>query len=390
MATKAMQRFRESVGLEPETENSSESENIPSPQEPSSPSPGDSSSSPPIPIEQVAADAQAAKMPETPVVQAAPPESPATSAPETPPAPNFVSELQALGFADVADETAGQRALLERFRQQQAEQEEIRRRYREVESLAHYGQHYLALQAQQAQPKAAEPPKEEPKTWYQAPKVNRDLVSRYLSVNADNQEVWAPNTPAEVRANYEANEARRAEFLTKFAVAPDEALQPFEEHLERKFRSIVEEVYTSKTREYEQATIANQVIQSFPNWFETDPLTQQTRYSPEGQLATQYIQHAYDLGVTDDREALNYALGQMALLQMQMQQQPQQTMSQPLATATPQPAQAIEQAKARVLQKAKAIPSRNGVQPPAETGRTIPDSRQSPGQRLFARLEGVA
>lgn len=315
-----------------------------------------------------------------------------------------------MGFADVADEEAGRRALLDAYRQQQEERQLLQRRYREFEGLAAYGQQYLAIHndpafreflqsrggsaaapgnAQPVQQGAASP---ENKSWFNAPSLDSDLVSRYRVKTEAGEESWAPNTPAEIRSAAEAAEAQRVAFLTKFARQPDEALRPLQEQLAMQARDIAQEVFEQKAREQQQQELANHIATTHADWFAVDPLTQQRTYSEVGQYASQLWAHAANnLNIRDDAEAYRYVLGQLALAQALGGPQHQQPTANPNTPPESPPQVQRQDPKARVaaLNKPKSIPSRNGVTPPGETGRSLPASRLTPGQRVLAGLEAI-
>ena len=349
------------------------------------------------------------------------PSSPSTAATSKP----FVSELAELGFADVSDEQEGQRRLLESYRQAEEQRAQLAERMRELQPWVQYGQQYYEqmsdpafqqLMAQRQGPAAPQtaPPAERP--WYIAPEYDAETVARYrqASVGADGQVVydWKPNTPAEVRKQYESYQQHtelvsdrlvRDPYGAVSEIATTAVLPVVQQMLDRYFAERVDAV-----RQQEQLqSSAQRLIEQNAEWlYERDPRTngpmqrydaatgqQYVSFSPEGQRFYGYLQEANRIGISSPEQRWEYAAMKRQLEQSQPSQAGLQQPTQPQQPSAPAPTRDARTADylKRAAKAQSPAPNRGGASTDS-AGNARGGRRGSPGHDLIEemRRSGIA
>ena len=364
------------------------------------------------------------------VVATAPPSSPPPNTPsatptqaasETSAAPAFVSELAELGFTDVADEQEGQRRLLESYRLAQQQQQQLAEQMQQLAPWVQYGRQYYEqlgdpsfqqYMAQRQTPAAQQPQQPGERPWYMAPQYDAELVARYrqATVGQDGQIAydWKPNTPPEVRRQYEQYQQHtelvsdrlvRDPYNAIGEIAQAALLPQIQQMLDSYFAERVDRV-----RQQEQITqTAQGLIESNADWlYERDPRTNRPletfdpttgrsslSFSQEGKRFYGYLQEATNLGI-----ATPEARWQWADMKRRLNQDTPSAVAPPQAATQPA-AQSRDARTAEYLKRsAKAAaptPNRGGATV-AAAGEPRGGRRGSAGQDLIEemRRQGIS
>lgn len=334
----------------------------------------------------------------------------------------FVSELAELGFADVADEQEGQRRLLESYRQAEEQRARLAEQMRELQPWVQYGRQYYdqmsdpafqQLMAQRQGPAAPQPAPPAERPWYIAPEYDAETVARYrqASVGADGQVVydWKPNTPAEVRKQYEAYQQHtelvsdrlvRDPYGAVGEIAASAVLPVVQQMLDRYFAERVDAV-----RQQEQLqSSAQRLIEQNAEWlYERDPRTNgpmqrydaatgqpYVSFSPEGQRFYGYLQEANRIGISSPEQRWEYAAMKRQLEQSQPSQPESQQPPPPSAPAPTRDARTADYLK-RAAKAQTPAPNRGGASTDS-AGNARGGRRGSPGHDLIEemRRSGIA
>ena len=334
----------------------------------------------------------------------------------------FVSELAELGFADVSDEQEGQRRLLESYRQAEEQRAQLAEQMQQLQPWVQYGRQYYEqmadpafqqLMAQRQGPAAPQnaPPAERP--WYMAPEYDAELVARYrqATVGADGQVAydWKPNTPAEVRRQYEAYQQHtelvsdrlvRDPYGAVSEIATTAVLPVVQQMLDRYFAERVDAV-----RQQEQLqSSAQRLIEQNAEWlYERDPRTngplkrydaatgqQYLSFSPDGERFYGYLQEANRIGITSPEQRWEYAAMKRQIEQAQQPQADSQHLPPPSAPAPTRDARTADYLK-RAAKAQTPAPNRGGASTDS-AGNARGGRRGSPGHDFIEELRrsGIA
>lgn len=328
---------------------------------------------PATPIENVAAESQAAA--------------------ETAAVSPFVQKVSELGFANVKDENEARDRLLESYQTQLQQQQAIQAKMAEMQQYATYGQQYLQKMqdpnfqqflAQSQQP-AGEKKKEE--NWWSPPTFDQTWIERYREVDpTTGTPKWKEGTPADVKVNAEQYQAYIEKWSDDLVRRPHEVLPKI---IREEARRLFQEEFQQRTAEQETQNFATQVKEQNQEWLfakdprtqgvMTDPVSGQPFYSPEGQRAMQWVAHAEKIGIGDPREQWDYAVTK---LQIELNRSPASTQAATNGNAA-------DNSKLALLKKgAGHIANRAGSEAPIET----PNPRSqnphlSAGRKLVADLQ---
>lgn len=347
------------------------------------------------PVENVVADT-------TPVVETTP-----TPAPEPTPEPQvdpFLEKVKGLGFQDVESPEQARERLIQDYETKLQQMQRLQQELEQREYYARLGQQYAAhmqdpsFANQMAQ--RQEPPKEEPRPWWNPPKYDPQLAARWRMTAIDDKgnpiSTWKPDTPVEIRAAHDQYNAYVEEWSDKLVHRPHEV---FPQIIEQYALPLVEKIIEERFGAVQTQTKFEQVkqdIESQPWMWEvdprtngrlTDPVTGRPVLSSMGQQVIHDLRAIREQGIEDPEiqweYARNRAFYSYAQQQMQaMSAQPAAQPAAPVATTAERNKQYLQQAAARSStppQRAGAIDPNNGTG--KRTGR-----RQSPGHDLVAEM----
>lgn len=206
-------------------------------------------------------------------------ETPAASEP-----PAFLQRLSELGFTDVSDEQAAQERLLEAYAQDRArlqemqEQMEYIRLQRVYEQQKNQPQQVQQSQQIQTQQSATE---QQPRNYWDI-QVDETRVAPWLTRDENGDAKLKPETPADIRSQWEAREFGKQQFVQNFLNNPSAALAPILQQqqlaMEQRFQELLQqkEIEQSRQTAVQEFTEKNQWI------YQLDPVTNQPRVGQNG------------------------------------------------------------------------------------------------------------
>jgi hypothetical protein len=300
--------------------------------------------------------------------EGAPPTAPSPGLEPAEP-PLYQQYAERLGFQEAADE----KDFYERVAEHIALQEDQQRQLAELAQQRHYQaqQYYQELSRQQQAQQGQFAPQQQPAqpaSWWSPPSVDEQIARKYLTTNQETgQTEWRPDTPIEVRQNYEKLQAYREDWARQLLYNPTEAASRL---WEGEFQKRIEETLTQREQaqrqqwEQQQAIqAAQQIQQQHASWiYQPDPqnparpyinpYTGQPQPTPQGALLMENLQ-LIDQARNGDPGARFQAATLMALGRMYAgQQAPGQ--AQPAAQPAPPPVSPAQQKKQQHRQQAGA------------------------------------
>lgn len=141
---------------------------------------------------------------------------------EQPPQPNFLNQVQQLGFQDLADEGQAQQRLLDYTQQQQLQMQQLQAQIASMQPMVQYGQQYL--QQQQAPPAQPEPQTAEPaetndtpySKYFNPPPMSDKAIERWTERDETGQLKWKPDAPLDIKSQTEQHLMYKEDWKEKF------------------------------------------------------------------------------------------------------------------------------------------------------------------------------
>lgn len=344
--------------------------------------------------------------PEVPVAEVpAVPAEPAPVEPEPTPASPFLEKVKGLGFENVETEDQARERLVQDYETKLQQLERMQREFETAQYYARLGQQYAAhmqdpsFANQMAQ--RQEPAPEEPKPWWNPPKYDPQLASRWRVTTLDERGQpkidWRQDTPVEVRAAHDQYNAYVEEWSEKLVHRPNEVLPPIiQSVVEPLVQQLLEERFGGMQTQSKLEQVKAE-IESQPWMWEVDPrtqgrlvdpVTQQPVLSQLGKQVVQDLRTIREQGIEDPAMQWEYARNRAFYnyASQQFQSTPAAPAAQPAAPA----AQTMAERNKQYLQRAAAAsstpPQRAGsIDPNNGTGKR-PNRRQSPGHDLVAEM----
>lgn len=337
----------------------------------------------------------------TPVAEIQQPVNP----PAEPAVDPFLERVKGLGFQDVESADQARERLFQDYETKIQQMERMSRELEEREYFARLGQQYAAhLQDPSFANQVAqrqEPPKEETKPWWNPPKFDPHLASRWRINTIDEKgtpiTTWKPDTPVEIRAAHDQYNAYVEEWSDKLVHRPHEvfpqiieqyALPLVERIIEERFGAVQTQSKLEQVREEIESQPWMWEVDPRTNGRLTDPVTGRPMLSAMGQQVVQDLRAIRERGIDDPevqweyaRNRAFYGYAQQQAQQLQQVPNPAQP-AQPQATTADRNKQYLQQAAAR----SSTPPQRTGaIDPNNGTGKRS-GRRQSPGHDLVAEM----
>lgn len=339
---------------------------------------------------------------ETPVVQEPVQQVQEPAAPE-PVVDPFLERVKGLGFQDVDNPEQARDRLVQDYETKLQQIERLQREFEQREYFARLGQQYAAHMQDPAfanqVAQRQEPPKEEPKPWWNPPKYDPHLASRWRVTTVDEKGnpivAWKSDTPVDIRAAHDQYNAYVEEWSDKLVHRPHEVFpQIIEQYALPLVEKIIEERFgaVQTQSEFEQV---RQEIESQPWMWETDPRTNGQLVDPVsgrpvlsqlGQQVIQDLKAVRESGIENPRMQWEYARNRVFYNYAQQQYSQQ-------APQAPAPAAPVQSQADRNKQYLQGAAARSST-PPQRSGAIDPNNgtgkrsgrRQSPGHDLVAEM----
>jgi len=278
-------------------------------------------------------------------------------------------------------------AMLDAFKRQASDYQQLQQQLQEKEELARYGHEYLREQrerkeAEQKSQQQQQQQQEQPESWWNPPQFDPQVLEQYRDVtigqDGQPQTTWKPNTPKEVIENAEAYQRYLDRWATDLVQRPQEVLPKV---IEQEFDRLFEERISQRERTATVESFAQEVKESNKDWMYTTDNRGQEVLTPEGKQMTQLLSEVAEAGISDPRMQWEYAVARFDYLNNQSQQQ-QQSQSQAAAqTAQQKRKQHVDRGSGRSMQ------NRTGTVPKPEASQEVPQNPNlSPGQQLIEQL----
>ncbi len=304
---------------------------------------------------------------------------------EQTPSPTLLEQLAEMGFKDLEDEAEAPKRLLEAYRTAAEQMQQLRQEQEQLKHWAQIGREFYKPPEQQ-QPAAPEQKGDKPDSWWSPPQFDPTWLQRYreAKVNERGETVyaWKENTPAEVRANTEKYQEYLDDWSEKLVSRPHEVLpQIIRQEAER----LIEDRLSELQQKQSTQTFMEQVKEENRDWlFQRDPLTNQfdeSKLTPEGRLMDEFLQQAFERGITEPRYQWEYA--SLKLQNTRQQNGAQSSSAREVAAEKRQ--QHLRQAAA---QSAASTPAQRGAvrRQPGSSRPSTRNDNLSPGQRLVEQL----
>lgn len=296
--------------------------------------------------------------------------------------------LQNHGFQDVDDESAIPR--LEAFMQQtQQERDQIAQLRNELEEQRRINAAIRAHQelntphdaaARTQQPQAQD---QEEKPWWNPPQFSEQTVQKYRMRNPETgQDEWAPNTPTEVRNQFEAYQVYVEDWANRLFHDPVSVFSEMEQRIISKIQPEIQQTYEQRTADQQRQDRIHSISQENEWLWAVDPVTNQMvdSLSEKGRavesMAGSLIANGLDR-VMAYETAVNFHKPTPVESQQQVQQQ-----------ARNDAAQKADERREELLRRSRPTPSRGGsLQTAPDDPVPAPqDPKLSYGQQLIQHL----
>lgn len=236
-------------------------------------------------------------------VNEAPPTAEMADFADTPDQSQFVQALEQIGFKDLSDESDAQSRLLDAFKQEQQRREQLEY------TLERQAYEARTAQSQGNAPQNNEtPPSQERHPW-DIPNIDLMSVQKYRDTDG-----WKPETPAEIRSDFERYQAAAEHWAHGIAYRPKETLIPLVEQL---VQERIKEELTSFTQKSTAQQTWDRFHQDNASWlYAQDPVTKQPMMdhragalalSPLGIKFNEHVRDAAEMGVKDPDKQIQYA-----------------------------------------------------------------------------------
>jgi len=198
--------------------------------------------------------------------------------------PAFLQRLSDLGFTDIADEQSAQDRLLEAYAQDRARLQEVQEQMEYLRLQQVYSQQknqpQQAQQAPQTQVPQA-PVEQQPRNYWDI-QIDETRVAPWLIRDENGDAKLKPETPVDIRSQWEAREFGKQQFVQNFLNNPNAALAPILQQqqlaMEQRFQELLQqkEIEQSRQTAVQEFTEKNQWI------YQLDPVTNQPRVGQNG------------------------------------------------------------------------------------------------------------
>lgn len=233
-------------------------------------------------------------------------------------------------------------------------------------------------QQQQAQQQAAQ--------WHKAPEFDPSWVSMVVRDPATGDVRPAPGAPPDIVQKL--TEARRFQqnFQERFAQDPIATIKP---GLEGMIREVAQQLVQEQIGQYRDTSFGESFIRDNASWLHsqnpqggaaTDAFGNPV-LSPAGQYFRQQLQAAVQLGIRNEKDRANYAMGQVRMALMQQQQQQQTAQQQAGAAGAAQQQQLLQQQQ-------QFVPGAQQTPPNAAAGQAGAVPPKTPKLGLADRMRG--
>lgn len=241
--------------------------------------------------------------------------------------PSFFDQLAEFGddFKGITDPQVAQTKLLEYARAVRDQHQQLAAWQQQANPYVNYGRQFVALQrdpayqqylaarqaqAQQPQPQQAPPSENQPQKWWNPPKFDREQARRYVQTLQDQQTgetvtKWRDDTPADVRAAFEAHRAYMEKWSEDLTSRPHEVLPQL---IAQEVGPLIEQAIAKRERDAAVRMFASDVNAQNAKWLYqldpngnplVDPLNGTPQFTPAGQRVASYVKWLDAVGVTD-------------------------------------------------------------------------------------------
>lgn len=296
--------------------------------------------------------------------------------------------LRELGWQG-EDPSEAPNVMLDAFKRQATEYQQMQQQLAEQQELARYGTQYLREQREREeaarQPQGGQPAGEEakqPDPWWNPPKFDPTTIEQYRDVGIGDdgqpQVTWKKNTPPEVIENAEAYQRYLDQWATNLVQRPQEVLPQI---IEQEFDRLFEERISQRESVANIESFAEQVKETNRDWMYTTDTQGQEVLTPEGQQMTQLLSEVAEAGISDPRTQWEYAVARFDYMNRQKDQQTQNSSRQASDTAAEKRKKHVDKGSNRQPQ------NRTGTVPKPEESNNLPQNPNlSPGQQLIEMM----
>lgn len=195
--------------------------------------------------------------------------------------PAFLQKLSELGFTDISDEQSAQDRLLEAYAQDRARLQELQDQMEYLRLQRVYEQQKISPQPNPQTQHQQQNVDQQPRNYWDI-KIDETRVAPWLTRDENGDTKLKPETPADIRSQWEAREFGKQQWVQSLLNNPNAALAPILQQQQLAMEQRFQELLQQKEMEQNRQTALQDFTEKNQWIYQLDPVTQQPRMGRDG------------------------------------------------------------------------------------------------------------